>query len=201
MVAVPTAAILVPLGHSTVRAARVRAGWVFRSRSWFGLYGMVRRENRSAFNAHWLIICVPFSSRRRPTEPLLSSLPYSRESTVDTYRVYFRDASGIVGRHDFAADDDREATIIADSLCDACSDRCNSFEVWQRDHRVVVPRAPRSPRSDEEITAKTQAAIVECEEAIQRSQWAIASSERLLARLAAPSVRSRSLKDAASRPA
>ena len=120
---------------------------------------------------------------------------------MGTYRVYFRNASGIVGRHDYVADDDQEAIVIADCLCDACSDRCNSFEVWQGDHRVVAPRTPRSARSETEITAKTKAAIVECEEAIQRSQWAIAGSQRLLAHLAAAHAQSRSRKDPASQPA
>lgn len=120
---------------------------------------------------------------------------------MGTYRVYFRNASGIVGRHDYAADDEQEAIVIADSLCDACSDRCHSFEVWRGNTCVVAPRTPGSPHSEAEITEKTKAAIVESEQAILRSEWAIAASQRLLARLAAPRTQSDSVKDPACQPA
>ena len=97
------------------------------------------------------------------------------------YRIYFREASGIVGRHDFVAWDDQEAILIGDILCDACSDRCSSFEVWEGGHRIVAPRAPRS--LPDAFSDKRQAVAIEHEDAVQRSQWAIASSKRLLQRL------------------
>ena len=104
---------------------------------------------------------------------------------MGTYRVYFRDATGIVGRHDLVAADDRQALALANALFDACSDRCSSFEVW-RGENIVLTRhiILQSPFGVREIVETHQQAVVEHEDAIQRSKWAIASSKRLLARLA-----------------
>ena len=101
---------------------------------------------------------------------------------MSTYRVFFRSAGQIVGRHDFVAADDQAAVTTADILCDACSDRCDSFEVWIGD-RCILGLTRRSPRTAEVILGRSQEVIVECEEAIQRSSWAIAASETLLKRL------------------
>jgi len=101
---------------------------------------------------------------------------------MSTYRVYFRETTHIVGRQDFTADDDQSAVTMGDVLCDACSDRCDSFEVWNGDHRVVG-RSLHSSRSADVILGRCQASIVKCEEAIQRSQWVIAKSKKLLERL------------------
>lgn len=101
---------------------------------------------------------------------------------MGTYRVYFRDSSLIVGRHDFSADDDQSAVTIGDVLCDACSDRCDAFEVWNGDHRVVG-LTPRSSRSVDVILGRAQASIVKCEEALQSSEWIVARSRKLLERL------------------
>ena len=98
---------------------------------------------------------------------------------MSTYRVFFRSASRIVGRHDFVAPDDQAAVTIADVLCDACSDRCDAFEVWSGD-RCVLGHKPRSPRTAEVILGRRQDAVIELEEMMQRSSWAIASSEKLL---------------------
>ena len=101
---------------------------------------------------------------------------------MGTYRVYFCDSTRIVGRHDVTANDDQEAVTIADVLCDACSDRCNAFEVWDGD-RCVVGHTLHSPRAADVILADVQEVIVQSGEAIQRSEWFIASSEKLLQRL------------------
>jgi hypothetical protein len=47
------------------------------------------------------------------------------------YRVYFRGAAFIHGRHDFVAEDDVAATVMAELLYEACSDRCERFELWR----------------------------------------------------------------------
>ena len=102
---------------------------------------------------------------------------------MSTYRIFFRSASRIVGRHDFLAPDAQAAVTIADILCDACSDRCDTFEVWSGDRCILGP-TPRSPRAAEVILGgRSQDVLIECEEAIQLSDWPIASSERLLKRL------------------
>ena len=96
-----------------------------------------------------------------------------------TYRIFFRNSSGIVGRHDFTADDDEAALAMAEVLCDACSDRCDSFGLWIGDH--CIAEQPR-PLTVDAILENRQAAVIEHEEAVQRSQWSISNSERLLAR-------------------
>src|SRR2546423_11412684 len=99
-----------------------------------------------------------------------------------TYRIYFRNSSGIVGRHDFIADDDETAVAMAEILCDACSDRCDSFGLWMGD-RCIAEQRP-GPLTVDAIVENRQAAVIEHEEAVQRSQWSISNSERLLARIA-----------------
>jgi hypothetical protein len=111
---------------------------------------------------------------------------------MDSYRVFFRNAFGIVGRQDFLAGDERAAVAIAEILCEACSDKCDSFDVWRGVRCVVQQRRPRFPRlSADAITAEGQSVLIECEEAIRKSQWTVASSERLLMRLAELRARSR----------
>jgi hypothetical protein len=101
------------------------------------------------------------------------------------YRIYFRAVTGIVGRHDFAAADDDEALALAEILSEACSDECTSFELWHHTRLVVPERtAPLRPAlGADEINAAMQASLIEREEAIQQSDWAIARSKRLLERL------------------
>ena len=100
-----------------------------------------------------------------------------------TYRVYFHNGAGIAGRHDLVALDDREAVALADVLCDACSDVCSSFEVWRDQNIVATRRIPQSPLGSHEIAVVRQQAVVDHEDAIQRSKWTIASSKRLLKKL------------------
>lgn len=95
---------------------------------------------------------------------------------MTTYRVYFRDHRGIVGRDDFDAPDDGAALSVAEQLYDALSDACQSFELWEHE-RVVSPVASDNA---EAIRERTQAIVIEREEAIQSSIFAIRSSRRLL---------------------
>ena len=95
-----------------------------------------------------------------------------------TYRVYFRNAGSIAGRQDFTANDDGEAGATADVLCRACSDRCDAVEVWDGIRCVVPPHAPRSRLA--ELTERRQQAMIDLEDTIQRSAFAVAGSERLL---------------------
>ncbi len=102
------------------------------------------------------------------------------------YRIYFRSQSGsIVGREDFHAESDGAATLLAGLLGEACSDMCDSFEVWHGTRRVAAPFTVLAPRqaSARQITAKMQESILRHEESIQKSKWAIARSRRLLERM------------------
>jgi hypothetical protein len=114
---------------------------------------------------------------------------------MGTYRFYFFDDdtirgrfdldNTIRGRFDFPADDDDQAVEIAEILYDACSDRCRSWELWK--WTVFLASGPRNrdearPRASD-LAERRQENIVQCEETILHSAWAIASSRRLLAEL------------------
>jgi hypothetical protein len=101
-----------------------------------------------------------------------------------TYRLYFLDVH-IMGECDFQAVDDDQATAIAEILFDACSDRCRSWQIWEADVVVAVgPQKLHWAHPDaSHLTELRQENVVQCEERILRSAWAIASSERLLAQL------------------
>lgn len=93
-----------------------------------------------------------------------------------TYRLYFRESSGIVGRDDFDADDDASALMVAQALADACSDRCTDFELWQCTRRIDACLAKGAVPSFDKIADR----VIEREMAIRDSRWAIADSTRLL---------------------
>jgi hypothetical protein len=119
---------------------------------------------------------------------------------MGTYRVFFRSASSIVGRFDLTADDNQAATALAETLCEACSDQCDAFEVWDGGHCIGVRHTPRPSLRAQEVLERTQASLVEFEEAIQRSQWAIAGSQKLLARLNEARAQSGPVGDRAPEP-
>ncbi len=96
-----------------------------------------------------------------------------------TYRLYFWDPDGrIVGREDFGAPGDREAMAVAAVLCDACSDVCASFELWQGTRRVDTETRRRSPAEALACDIHDQAARVG--ERLKDSRWLVAKSKRLL---------------------
>ncbi|MGH7090710.1 MAG: hypothetical protein ACREFQ_17580 [Stellaceae bacterium] len=98
------------------------------------------------------------------------------------YRLYLHSKrQGIVGRQDMEASDDAAALWIGSRICDACSDMCDEFEVWAGARRLH----PKSrPPTAVDIRDGSHKRLVEVEERLQRSEWAIAHSRRLLARLA-----------------
>lgn len=105
---------------------------------------------------------------------------------MGSYRIYFHGRSGsIQGRDDVDAEDDRSAVIMAELLWEACSDVCETFEVWQGIRRVDEPCTARSRPSlgARQVTARMQEALIRREEAIRDSRWAIARSQRLLERM------------------
>jgi len=116
-------------------------------------------------------------------QELLRERPIAHPS--QTYRVYFRNDFGICGRDDFEVKDDRTALTIAGLLGHACSDACTSFEVWQGTRQVSGVRrlAPWPYLTFYELSAKRQALVIEREEVIKDSAFAIANSRRLLKQL------------------
>jgi hypothetical protein len=72
--------------------------------------------------------------------------------------------------------------------------------VWNGGHCICAGQTPRSSRRLDDVLEKTQASIVEWE-AIQRSQWAIATSQKLLARLNEGRTQTQPVGDRAADPA
>lgn len=98
------------------------------------------------------------------------------------YRVYFRNHyKFIVGRDDFLAADDACAMAVARALCDAGSDVCTSFELWQGVRQVEMASSPRSPDMNfDEIAPGVEDIVLERELVLRDSRWVIAESQRLL---------------------
>jgi hypothetical protein len=108
-------------------------------------------------------------------------------ATIPDYRVYFRGPALIHGRHDFEAEDDLAATVMAEVLYEACSDRCEHFELW-RGAIMIYPIAlvgpPRNAAiSESSVVALRWEAVRRNEELIRDSHWTIAKSKRLLTRI------------------
>jgi hypothetical protein len=106
------------------------------------------------------------------------------------YRLCFFDDDIILGdivrgRFDFEADDDDRAAEIAEILFEACSDRCQSWGIWEGN--VFVESGPRKANGvrlrASDLAERRLENIVEFEEIVLHSEWPIASSKRLLAEL------------------
>jgi DNA-binding response OmpR family regulator len=101
-----------------------------------------------------------------------------------SYRIYFRDKEGLTaGRHEFYATDDDAAMMIATLLCDACSDVCETFELWDGTRRVDMSIEQKPALTAEQINAHAQESAVQSEIAIRDSEWLIAQSQRLSERI------------------
>jgi hypothetical protein len=98
-----------------------------------------------------------------------------------TYRVYFLTADGVIcGREDFEADDDQSTWATAQTVFEAGSDLVQRFELWCGIHLVLCPQEPIKLGN---VQAGRRRAVVELEEHIRDSRWAIASSQQLMRRL------------------
>jgi hypothetical protein len=87
-----------------------------------------------------------------------------------SYRIFFRAQAAIVGRDDFEAESDQTASIIAEALCDACSDSCDSFELWQGTRAVSARHASLVQVDGGRLTAQMQEVVVRHEELLRDSQ-------------------------------
>src|SRR5690348_2807004 len=105
---------------------------------------------------------------------------------MNWYRMQFYSRSdSFQGRHEFEAENDRAAMMIAELLADACSDLCETFELWDGARRVDASysKMPCPTVSAEHVAAMTQTSLIRREEAIHRSHWAIARSKRLIEKM------------------
>jgi hypothetical protein len=103
------------------------------------------------------------------------------------YRLYSLNAAQrIIARDEFEAEDDETAITIAGLLYDACSGLSPGFELWQGARRVVPDvkkQAAAHPNQGVIATALQLQSVVLREETLQQSQWVIARSKRLSARV------------------
>jgi hypothetical protein len=99
------------------------------------------------------------------------------------YRVYFLNEGGrIEAGHDFEAESDAVALVVADALCEACADACDRFELWQgvrRVEKLPVRRDPEMLRNAMEQVLKTARAISEQGGVLGQSKTLLAVIERL----------------------
>lgn len=96
------------------------------------------------------------------------------------YRIFLRGDAAILGREDFEAENDQAAIIFAEVICDACSDVCDFFELWQGSRRVACGYAKLVQIDASMINAEMQAVAALHEEQLRDSQWRVAESRRLL---------------------
>ena len=100
--------------------------------------------------------------------------------TMLEYRMYFRIAGQIHGRDDFEANSDVAAIRIARVLYEACSDVCESFELWQGTRRLRARQAHCWKANLADLIEAHQRVVIEREECISHSEWMIARSQRLI---------------------
>lgn len=94
------------------------------------------------------------------------------------YRVYFLNEDGrIEAGHDFEAESDTVALVVADALCEACADICDRFELWQG-----VRRVEKLPiRRDSEVLRDARQQVLKCARAISDRGGVLAQSGTLKA--------------------
>jgi hypothetical protein len=102
------------------------------------------------------------------------------------YRVCFRTWSGAIHGEDwFDADSDASARVMAEQLCDACSDVIDWFELWRNRsliHKSFQPTPP-APGDAHCVTLRMQYSLIERGITIRDSSMRIARSKRLLERI------------------
>jgi hypothetical protein len=150
----------------------------------FAIFQLLKNTSRAVVSDIVGIV----TARRRlrdclpPAHESCAPANWFRVRCVALYRVYFRNQyKFVVGRDDFAAEDDARAMAIARALCDACSDLCTSFELWQGVRQVEMGSSPRSPDMNfDEIAPRVEDIVLERELVLRESRWVIAESQRLL---------------------
>ena len=100
--------------------------------------------------------------------------------TMDEYRVYLRDGMGFIrARQDFTAAGLTEAIEISSFLFDACSDECRSYELWSGTVLIGQNLTSSPPVRLELLNEARQNHVIELEETLHQSKWAITKSARL----------------------
>jgi len=98
--------------------------------------------------------------------------------------MYFLASGRIRAAEEFDAGSDINAIRIARALCDACSDMCETFELWQAARLIRTRPPPYRGVTLSDLSEAQQGIVIEREEAIRASHWALARSRRLIEALA-----------------
>jgi hypothetical protein len=98
--------------------------------------------------------------------------------------MYFLASSRIRAAEEFDADNDINAIRIARALYDACSDMCEAFELWQATRLIRTRPPPYRGVTLSDLSEAHQRIVIEGEEIIRASHWALARSRRLIEALA-----------------
>jgi hypothetical protein len=101
---------------------------------------------------------------------------------MTAYRLYLKMVGSIVARQDLEGENDADARQIAVALFNACSDTCQTVELWQGTRQIPL-RHPHRTVSFSALSAGHQEMVVRTEETLVRSEWAIARSRQLIERL------------------
>ena len=104
--------------------------------------------------------------------------------TMHGYRIYLlNENAGIEAAKSFFASEDADATEIASSLHEACSDTFKSYELWRGKKRLPSLHQPpklNTPLKLEVAVQKHQDAIVDLEEKLQIAFACVNRSRKLL---------------------
>lgn len=102
------------------------------------------------------------------------------------YRIYFLDSNGhIQARQGFVAENHTDAIESSAFVFDACSDCCVSYELWSG-NQLVLQNSTKLPLTQvESLSAAMQLRVLDLENTLHQSHWAIAKSARLLRSLEA----------------
>ena len=126
------------------------------------------------------------SIRRDPLSPgevpcAAAPSPAGREDHPALICGAHRYSYAIAGSQEFEAENDAAALAIARSIAEAAGDLCDAFDLWDGTRQIDQSRMATLPTSV--VTAQWQDHVIRAEEALLSSNWAIARSRGLLARL------------------
>jgi hypothetical protein len=123
----------------------------------------------------------PLAPRDVPREAGRSARsPAGREEHPSMIGFGHRYSYAISGSEAFEAENDAAALAIARTIFDAATDLCDAFELWDGTRHIDQSCVTTLPVRT--VVARHQDDVIQTEELLLSSDWAIARSSRLLAR-------------------
>jgi len=103
-----------------------------------------------------------------------------------SYSLHCFDREGaLVFRHSFEAEHNPEAKLIADAICDACSDTHHRFELWKGDLPLAGGRTLGSLANDGGLSPRARQTVRLALIALLNSDWRVSHSRRLRGKVGA----------------